>query len=482
MQYDNSVRIGPEFFSKTFNDYADKWWAIIREFAQNSVDARSNRIEISVEAEDGHTALTVTNDGEPMSREILTEKLLTLGGTGKNFEDTVGGFGRAKELLYYCHRSYTIHSGPFWVDGSGAGYDLRDDAPFRHGTSSRIVIDNDVKTELLDAAKQFAAYAQWKGEILINGELHESDLRKGSPRRDLGFGKVYTNRTFPNRLVVRIGGVPMFFEPIGLDRCVVVELDGSSSERLTSNRDSLRSPYNWELTDFITELSVDKRSALKQREPTYRHYEGEKFQHVIATDIAALVTGFNAAAKAEHTAISSRETAAGERCRSFGQQPGGVPASTVSVASEFIIKNETGMEIPGYFLPEQPEFSVYSQKLVRIWGRLLLELHQLLNHSACFAIGFLFDEDNEAEFEDGRFGPVYYINPSVVVRQQLSGSRSLRKRFKLTERHRLLAIAVHEIVHGLGYYRHDEEYAGRLTDVMGVVMANLRRFNKCFVR
>lgn len=110
---------------------------------------------------------------------------------------------------------------------------------------------------------------------------------------------------------------------------------------------------------------------------------------------------------------------------------------------------------------------------------LLLELHQLLDHSASFAIGFLFDEDSQAEYEEGRFGPVYYINPAVVMRQR-SGSRSLRKRFKLTERHRLLSIAVHEIVHGLGNSRHDEDYAGRLTDVMGLVMANLRRFNKCF--
>lgn len=479
MQYDNAVRIGPEFFSKTFNDYADQWMATIREFVQNCVDARSSRIEIDIEEDEDHTILTVTNDGQPMSREILTEKLLTLGGTGKNFEDAVGGFGRAKELLYYCHRSYTIHSGTFRVEGSGAGYDLRDNAPFRHGTSSRIVIDGTFKDELLEAAKLFVAYAQWKGEFLINGERHDADLRKGSPRRDLGFGKVYTNRVFPRRLIVRIGGIPMFWGPINLDRCVVVELDGSSGERLTSNRDGLRSPFNWQLTDFVTELSVDKRSALRARQPSYRHYEGAKIQHFTTARIAALVSRLNTATKDRPVTISTQGIEVVKRSHNDGRKPFGTPAPVVNIASEFVIKNVTGMEIPSYFLPEQPEFSVYSQKLIRIWGMLLLELHQLLDHSASFAIGFLFDEDSEAEYEVGRFGSVYYINPAVVTRQQ-SGSRSLRKRFKLTERHRLLSIAVHEIVHGLGYSHHNEEYAGRLTDVMALVMANLRRFNKCF--
>jgi len=358
---------------------------------------------------------------------------------------------------------------------------LRDDAPFRHGTSSRIVIAGTVGDELLQAAKTFVAYTQWKGEVFINGERHDADLRKGSPRRDLGFTKVYTNRTFPHRLLVRIGGIPMFWERIDLDRCVVIELDGSSGERLTSNRDGLRSPYRWQLTDFLTELSVDKRSALKHREPTYRHYEGEKIEFAKPVDIAALVDGLNVAAKVGPAVILTGETGRVVENGEIGHRhPLGISAPVANIASEFIIKNETAMEIPGYFLPERPEFSPYSRKLVRMWGRLLLELHRLLDHSASFAVGFLFDEETEAEYEDGRFGPVYSLNPAVVVKQRRSGSRSFRKRFKLTERHRLLSIAVHEFVHGLGYSRHDEDNAARFTDVTAVVMANLRRFNKCF--
>ena len=54
----------------------------------------------------------------------------------------------------------------------------------------------------------------------------------------------------------------------------------------------------------------------------------------------------------------------------------------------------------------------------------------------------------EAQFEEGQYGTVYYVNPVMVVEQWTSGSRSFRKRFKLTERDRLISIAAHEFVHG----------------------------------
>lgn len=38
MAFANHVKIGPEFFSKAFNDYANWKWAIVREFMQNWMD------------------------------------------------------------------------------------------------------------------------------------------------------------------------------------------------------------------------------------------------------------------------------------------------------------------------------------------------------------------------------------------------------------------------------------------------------------
>jgi hypothetical protein len=96
-----------------------------------------------------------------------------------------------------------------------------------------------------------------------------------------------------------------------------------------------------------------------------------------------------------------------------------------------------------------------------------------------FALGFIFDESAEAEFESGDYGKVYYLNPAKVV-EQSSGSKSFKKRFQLTERNRLLMFALHEFVHGFGFGPHDEDYANKLTDMAGRVLDERKRFNWCF--
>ena len=44
----------------------------------------------------------------------------------------------------------------------------------------------------------------------------------------------------------------------------------------------------------------------------------------------------------------------------------------------------------------------------------------------------------------------------------------------------LLSIAAHEFVHGLGYGWHCENFAQKYTEVVGYVLADVKRFNWCF--
>ena len=122
MSNEQQVRISPEFFRKIKLDYADWRWALVREFLQNCFDAPGCRsVELSVVTDGATTALTVVNDGRSMDRDTLVNKLLTLGGSGKNFQgENTGGFGVAKSLLYYCHAGYVISTGDMLVRGCGA--------------------------------------------------------------------------------------------------------------------------------------------------------------------------------------------------------------------------------------------------------------------------------------------------------------------------------------------------------------------------
>jgi hypothetical protein len=160
------------------------------------------------------------------------------------------------------------------------------------------------------------------------------------------------------------------------------------------------------------------------------------------------------------------------------------PVRAASIGTNFILKNETELKIPAYYDPGSGEFSEYSRKLVRIWGRAIVEMHRLFDVEAEFSVGFIFDDDSsgasEAQFEQGDYGIVYYLNPCKVVEQSSTYSKSFRKRFKLTERDRLIMIALHEFLHAIGNNWHDETYANRLTDMAAVVMKNRKRFNWVF--
>ena len=115
----------------------------------------------------------------------------------------------------------------------------------------------------------------------------------------------------------------------------------------------------------------------------------------------------------------------------------------------------------------------------------MLALHDLFGKKVEFSVGFIFDEDRAAEVESGvGYGNVYYINPITIIKQDSSNSRSMAKRWKFTPAGRwsILAKAVHEYVHGaMGLSGHDELYSSTLTELMGVVLKERQRFNKCFV-
>jgi len=486
--FGRSISIGPEFFEKAKNDYSNWRWAIIREFFQNGIDAPGSReIVITIGRKGADTLLHVANDGAPMNEDTLVNKLLSLGASGKDGTTTTGGFGKAKEILYFAHKQYEITTGHLRVNGSGAGYDLETIDLGYPGTVSEVTLEGDLVDELTDLANEYIFMTQWRGVFVLNGKKVKGQFRKGSRRREFSWATVYTNRSFIDRLVVRINGIPMFRRHLNCGgKCVVLELKGSSLDVLQANRDSLSWGYSNQLESFIDEITVDKHSALAVQEPVYTHYEGDKL-----TTQAKVVKDLLAAAYATQPKeiIQNDEEApiAGmpiqDLAACLDEQPKEAVRETRKgcIKHEFIVKNETGMEVPAHFQPHS--FSAYSRKLLSIWMKCLLEVHDLFGKEATFSLGFIFHEDNEAEYERSpEYGTVFYVNPATVVQQQTTRSRSLSKRWKYNNegRHLLLGAVVHEYVHSLGYAGHDESYAGKLTDTMAMVMANKKRFNPCF--
>jgi hypothetical protein len=213
-------------------------------------------------------------------------------------------------------------------------------------------------------------------------------------------------------------------------------------------------------------MAVDRRSALTKEEPVYTRFAGPKLQCPqgdAAKPIDDRVVAWVTAARA-----TTPDAGGG-----IAVAPRGRSEAPVSVLGhEFVLKDCVRRRVPREFDPGDVRFSDHAHGLAKAWAGCLLELHALLEVDHQFAIGFIVSEDAEAEFEkSSEYGRAYYLNPCVV------GRKSIRRRWKKTNRFQIAAIAAHEFVHGgLGLSYHGEDFANKLTDVMGVVLSNWRRF------
>ena len=285
--YAHSVQIGPEFFRKTFDDYSDRYWAFAREIMQNSIDCGSRNIIVQIRQDlgAGITRVVVTNDGEPMIDKILVEKLLSLGSSGKDFaEGKVGGFGKAKEMLYFAHEAYTIRSGAWIVAGSGAGYDLIPSPESVKGTISDVLWKGFRQDDLVAAFDTFIRLCSpgmkvmfWLNGVQIRGEVRIGDVERtlndehGTPWAD-----VRLSNSRKAKYLVRIGGIPMIWGHCDYRGLVVLDLHGTSASKMTSNRDALKYPFGNQFSDFITKITIDKHTAFKLEKATYKRFRGNK--------------------------------------------------------------------------------------------------------------------------------------------------------------------------------------------------------------
>lgn len=505
--YQSQVKISSEFFKKEFNDYLDPTWSIIREFAQNSIDAPgTTTISVDISTQGENTVLSFSNNGQPMTREILVDKLLALGASGKDFNaGAVGGFGKAKVILYFCHQSYKIESGNLVVEGQGGNYTLTESTTYFPGTKSTIVIEDTVSWKLEDKLRKFIKYAQWRGEFIINGQSHRSTFRRGKYRRDLEkngriWAKVFTNQSSTNQLVVRIGGNPMFCQYVDYDGCVIVDLEGQSVDTLTSNRDSIKYPYSNEISRFVSEVATSRSSALRPaRKSRYTRYAGYQLQPEVlqeqlnGTVESQTITQQAASEVFEMMARVIREgsfepsknmpiVAKGSYYSNSSQESGVTQPKTQlrsSIGVNFIIDNQVDRKIPEAYLPTG--FGPRQKDLALIWSRLCLTACEILGVEKTFSVGFLFQSESESSdtkalaqyLNHEQFGHVLFLSPAIV-------GKTLKLRWSKSDSHELIMAAVHEVLHMNGYFNHNEAFASALTMAAARAMKHLAVFRQCF--
>lgn len=441
------VKIGPEFFKKSRADYSNWALAWVREILQNSIDAKATVIRITIKKRDEGVTIQVQDDGVGMDEDIIRNKLLSLGSSGKNFENgAVGGFGKAKELLYFGQKRYSICTNDIVVEGEGGTYTLtKHDNVLHKGTCATIVMGADDMTEgdWIYRFEEYIKYCNVTCRFVINDNEFKLTEDQCTEIMEKNFGKIFKAPQYPHYMVARVNGIMMFTRWINLEYGLVVDL---KYESLLANRDNLKWEFQREMNRFTDELASESKSAIrtgtKLHKTIYTGKRGRFFKNTCSANYVGVVVEDRISLLG-----TARET-----------ETASVARSEFSTLYDFVL--ESSCVVPEPWIPET--FCDSAQWLAKAWAVAVWETHLAYGCSPDYTIGFLFEDELIAAHQ--RAGNVYFINPcdKFFVRTYERTRESASD---------LLSSAVHEFVHGLGYDRHDEGYASAITKVIKSVFS-----------
>lgn len=294
-QYTSVIQMPHSAFKKDKHSYNNWRFAWAREILQNSYDAirraiaagQINRGKITVYIRGRE--VRVIDNGIGMTRDVLLNVLLALGGTNKSLASgEVGGFGYAKILLYFGQDSYSIRTGNMLVEGEGGAFNLTEvEGDPVEGVTSTVFFESQYVAA--DVVQRFRELTQYLDpdcpmDIYTDTDICISKLQVGERLSDLSFSQDSSMghlrfredavapdvRAALHTLVYRIGGLPMMITSReanlndSLITAVIDQAEGINPlERLTSNRDGFVGMWTDEYYGILTRL-VDDRSTLKR--------------------------------------------------------------------------------------------------------------------------------------------------------------------------------------------------------------------------
>jgi hypothetical protein len=205
-----------------------------------------------------------------MSLKTIETALLTLGGSEKT-GGSVGGLGKAKEILYFSWPKWEIHSKKNLIVGSGPQYEIQNIQQI-DGTTSRIYVENRllyVDSIIKDYLKLCSIhnngiFVTYNGDTLNHHGIQYKE--KIFTIDDLG--DLYTVEDLPvnGRVIVQAHGLYMFSVHSVLDKCYVFNITRPSYDCLTSNRDSFVGEWQDKFSKMVGSVAIDSESTFIRKE------------------------------------------------------------------------------------------------------------------------------------------------------------------------------------------------------------------------
>lgn len=291
--FSGAVGIGEDYYSSALREYSpwDRMW--VRESLQNAIDAGAKHVDLTIiEDNDGTATVACDDDGPGMDRDVIVNKFLMLGGTGKKgMAGATGGFGKAKELLILPWLSWSIASRDVVVEGANTAYEGRYVAA-RVGTRLEVHMPAERKASVASALYVLKRSYVPGVTFRVNGEIVRADLEVGEDDIIESFSSDSRVRLYHKKarrsggeykegqhgFYIRKNGLYMFefYLPSGVPGFIVCEVLAPSIEVFNTSRMGFN---DWtlrnEIEKFVASLSKDVYSAIrKKKKQFHKVWEG----------------------------------------------------------------------------------------------------------------------------------------------------------------------------------------------------------------
>lgn len=508
------IQVPADYFARTAaRDYSDDaGMAVVREFAQNSADAGATCVSFDF----AKGTLTVMDNGRGCDAATVRNVLLNPLASQKD-EGSVGGFGKAKELLYLANPLWTIRTRDVEVTGSFMSVQsFQTGLPHVGGFTATVRLPEGLYAAAQREAKYFLRRSERPGVTwLCDGE--EVQCAVPRPRRavkDFGFCKVYVDRDMKNENVIFLRTQGLLtstkWHSAGAVGRVIIELTGNSVDLLTPARDWFRSTAHREVIEsWLHGLAVDARRTLADEQGDEILFEDFEVVEDAAPAVAAAPvegapkastrafvpsTGgieasvsFRASVEADEATVTAVGAALAEAlAEAQGEAPAAVPAPRPAPrrADGFdmalmprldgvkrVVVHTGGKAQAKVAMKWLRKNGPVASKALAAWTSAVRVVAQRAGLPVD-AVGFTFSEQAEAEFvraKNGRFGMM--LNPTKI---------DLSDEFAADE---LLDRALHEAAHLCSPGGHDEAFVcaeallrrkARGSAVRGTVARSLR--------
>lgn len=519
----NYVSVPPSFFIQTAKrDYNAPREAFFREFLQNSVDAGSKNIELSITSQtvDGNEKVyfTCNDDGCGMTEDIIRNKLLVLGATSKD-SNAAGGFGVAKILIYFSHPFYKIHTKDNIVKGSGGSYEVQKNNTFVKGCHATVEINPDIFDCRYPSSLIESLIAEIRKSYLpninisVNGEAVKAKLKKGRQIVDLGDISIHKKKVDYSGnyyAFVRVNGLHMFQVYMGnRDYELTIELKGYSVDILTSNRDGFRNAWRTKIDNAIDDITNDPS---KQKASTSKtnFYVGKSSRLSTSTEAATIQT-LEDLSKYINEQVDVLDTDA-----ILSSLDGQIEQLTASLSAAFSAETlhqeikkkidyskSTGekinltydlKDILTYNVPiktvgryrkvpinwNPANFNDKQKNLLSLWGKIVGLVLRDTKHEIAYEAGYIFDDGHEkdddiilAQYHSFDDRHVFYLNPTRYDDQNFFPMAANKRTEVILW---LVSIAIHEVTHYAGYSGHNYEFVRRENHYKLKVFKNIKEY------